>query len=124
MAVAPKSHLSKPKGTRFVLRPYRRIPTQCGLYYLSGDCVGKGVVTNLSHTGMRIQGEHAVTPGLELSLRFELTDGGPTIEIERAMVRWVNGYDFGLGFVRINPLAATHIAHILSQQIRAPQRPA
>ena len=28
------------------------------------------------------------------------------IEIERATVRWVDGYDFGLDFVRLSPLAA------------------
>ena len=124
MTVAPKPRLSKPKGTRFVLRPYRRIPTWRVLYYLSGECVGKGVVTNLSQLGMRVQGEHAVKPGLELALRLTLADDGPTIEIERATVRWVAGYDFGLDLVRLSPLAAKHIAHLLSQQIRAPQMPA
>ncbi len=124
MAVAPKPRLSKPKGTRFVLRPYRRIPTQRVLYYLSGECVGKGVVTNLSQSGMRIQGEHAIEPGLDLALRLTFADDGPTIEIERATVRWVDGYDFGLDFVRISPLAVKHIAYVLSQQIRASQMPA
>jgi hypothetical protein len=78
-------------------------------------------VTNLSHLGMRVQGEHAVEPGLDLALRLTLADDGPTIEIERATVRWVEGYDFGLKLVRLSPLASKHIAHLLSQQIRAPQ---
>ena len=124
MAVAPKSRRPKPKGIRFVLRPYRRIPTWRVLYYLSGECVGKGVVTNLSQSGMRIQGEHAVEPGLNLALRLAFEDDGQTIEIERATVQWVDGYDFGLDFVRISPLAAKHIAHLLSQQIRTPRTPA
>jgi hypothetical protein len=123
MTVAPKPRLSKPKGTRFVLRPYRRIPTWRVLYYLSGESVGKGVVTNLSQSGMRVQGEHAVVPGLNLALRITLADDGPTIEIERATVRWVEGYDFGLKLVHLSPLASKHIAHLLSQQIRAPQMP-
>jgi len=123
MAVAPKPRLSKPKGTRFVLRPYRRMPTWRVLYYLSGECVGKGVVTNLSQLGMRVQSEHAVEPGLDLALRLTLADDSPPIEIERATVRWVDGYDFGLDLVRLSPLAAKHIAHLLSQQIRAPQMP-
>jgi hypothetical protein len=73
---------------------------------------------------MRIQGEHAVEPGLDLALRLTLAEDGQTIEIERATVRWVDGYDFGLGFVRISPVAAKHVAQLLSQQIRAPQMPA
>ena len=121
MAVAPKPRPSKSKHTRFVFRPYRRIPTWRVLYYLSGECVGKGVVTNLSQLGMRVQGEHAVEPGLNLALRLTLADDGPTVEIERATVRWVDGYDFGLDFVRISPLAAKHVARLLNQQVRAPQ---
>ena len=117
MAVAPKPRPSKPRATRFVLRPYRRIPTWLVLYYLSGECIGKGVVTNLSQSGMRVQGEHAVEPGLDLALRLTLADDGPTIEIERATVRWVDGYDFGLDLVRLSPLAVKHIADVLSQQV-------
>jgi PilZ domain len=124
MAVAPKPRRSKPKSTRFVLRPYRRIPTWLGLYYLSGECVGKGVVTNLSQSGMRVQGDHGVEPGLDLALRVTFADDGPPIEIKRATVRWVDGYDFGLDLVRLSPLAAKHIADVLSRQIRAPQMPA
>jgi hypothetical protein len=118
MAIAPKSPPSKPKQARFVFRPYRRIPTWRILYYLSGEYVGKGVATNLSQFGMRVQGEHAVEPGLNIALRLTLADDGPTVEIERATVRWVDGYDFGLDFVLINPAAAKHIAHLLNQQIR------
>lgn len=123
MAVTPKPRPSKPRATRFVLRPYRRIPTWLVLYYLSGECVGKGVVTNLSQTGMRIQGDHAVEPGLDLALRVTFADDGPPIEIERATVRWVDGYDFGLDLVLVSPFAAKHITDALSQQIRAPQSP-
>ena len=124
MAVTPKPRSSKPRATRFVLRPYRRIPTWLVLYYLSGECVGKGVVTNLSQSGMRIQGDHAVEPGLDLALRVTFADDGPPIEFERATVRWVDGYDFGLDLVLVSPLAAMNIARLLSGQIRAPQMPA
>jgi hypothetical protein len=123
MAVSPKPRPSKPKATRFVLRPYRRIPTWLALYYLSGECVGKGIATNLSQSGMRIQGDHAVEPGLDLALRVTFADDDPPIEVERATVRWVDGYDFGLDFVQLTPLAAKHITDVLSQQIRAPQLP-
>jgi hypothetical protein len=119
MAIAPNSPSSKPKHARFVCRPYRRIPIWRALYYLSGEYVGKGVVTNLSQLGMRIQGEHAVERGMALALRLTLTDDGPTLNIDRATVRWVDGYDFGLDFIRINPVARKHIAHLLNQQIRA-----
>ena len=121
MAVVPKPRPSKLNATRFVLRPYRRIPTWLVLYYLSGECIGKGVVTNLSLSGMRIQGDHAVEPGLNLALRVTFSNDGPPIEIDRATVRWVDGYDFGLDLVLVSPLAAKYIVRLLSGQIRAPQ---
>jgi PilZ domain len=119
MAIAPNPPPSTPKRARFVFRPYRRIPTWRVLYYLSKEYVGKGVVTNLSQFGMRVQGEHEVEPGLNIALRLTLADDGPTVEIERATVRWVDGYDFGLDFVHINPVATKHIADLLNQKIRS-----
>ncbi|TKB92470.1 MAG: PilZ domain-containing protein [Nitrospira sp.] len=124
MADAQNPRPSKPKARRFVLRPYRRVPTQRVLYYLSGKCVGKGIVTNLSQSGMRVRGEHAIEPGLDLALRLTLEDDGPTIDIDRATVRWVDGNEFGLDFVRLSPLAKKHISAALHQQVRAPQSPA
>ncbi|MEO8338384.1 MAG: PilZ domain-containing protein [Nitrospirota bacterium] len=124
MANAPKPRPSRPKGTGFVVRPYRRIPIQRVLYYLGGKCVGKGIVTNLSQSGMRVQGEHEVEPGFEFALRLTLSDDGPMIDIEQATVRWVDGNDFGLDFVRLSPLAKKHITDALIQQIRVPQSPA
>jgi hypothetical protein len=123
MAFAPNPGPAKARAARFVLRPYRRIPTWLVLYYLSGESVGKGVVTNLSQSGMRVQGDHAVVPGLDLTLRVTFANDGQTIEVERAMVRWVNGYDFGLDFTSLSPLAAKHISDTVSQQIRAPHSP-
>lgn len=123
MAVTPKPPSSKLKGIRFVLRPYRRIPTRHALYYLSPDYVGKGIVTNLSQSGIRIRGEHAVEPGLSLTLRLTLSDGGPTVEVERATVRWVDGYDFGMEFDHLSSLATAHITNVLSQKIRAHRKP-
>ena len=123
MAAVPNPRLSKSKRIPFVLRPYRRIPTWLVLYYLSGKSVGKGIVTNLSQSGMRVQGDHAVEPGFDLGLRLTLEENGHTIEIERATVRWVDGCDFGLDLIRIHPDAAMHIARIVGRQLRAPQMP-
>ncbi len=124
MANAPTPRPSKPKGPRFVLRPYPRIPIQLVRYYLSGTCVGKGIVTNLSQSGMRIRGEHEIEPGFEFALRLTRSDDGPMIDSAQATVRWVDGNDFGLDSVRRSPSAKKHITDALSRQIRVPQSPA
>lgn len=109
-------HVSKPR--KFVLRPYRRIQTWFVSYYLSGDAVGKGVVTNLSRTGMRVLGDHALTTGTELSIRLALDEDSSPIEIGRATVQWVSEYDFGLQIDDISHDAARRIARIVQNQIQ------
>jgi hypothetical protein len=105
--------------TQFVLRPFRRIPTWCVVYYLGGEFIGKGIVTNLSQSGMRVQGDHSVTPGMQIAIRVTFTENGSSVQIERAAVRWVNGCDFGLEFMRIAPMASKQIAHVITTRIRS-----
>lgn len=105
--------------SRFIMRPYRRIPTWYLSYYMSGDLVGKGVVTNLSCSGMRVLGDHAMRPGIDLTVRLTVEEDKPPLEIERVTVQWVKEAEFGLKIVRISPSAATRIAHLLAFQARA-----
>lgn len=109
----------RPKSTKFVVRPYRRVPSWLALYYMSGTMIGKGVVTNLSRSGLRVQGEHALDPGVELSLRVVLSEENAPIEILKASVQWVEGCDFGVKILRISPLAAKQITHTLAAHLTA-----
>jgi hypothetical protein len=101
--------------SKFVLRPYRRVPTWYRSYYMSGSVIGKGVVKNLSHTGLRVVGDHSLAPGTELCIRLTIGDADPPLEISRASVRWANHYEFGLQIEQITP----HAAHRLAALIKA-----
>jgi PilZ domain-containing protein len=107
------------KVTQFILRPFRRIPMWCVVHYLGGEFIGKGIVTNLSQSGMRVQGDHTVTPGMQIAVRLTFAKNGSSVQIERATVRWVNGCDFGLEFVRIAPMASKQIAHVITTRVRS-----
>jgi hypothetical protein len=100
----------------FVLRPYRRIPTWYGSYYLSGSVIGKGVVMNVSCTGLRVLGDHSVKPGTDLSIRVAVDDG-PPLEISRASVRWVKEYEFGLKIDHVTSQAEDRLAGIIHDSI-------
>lgn len=119
--------MSKPyqqkKTSQFILRPFRRIPTWCVLHYLGGEFIGKGIMTNLSQSGMRVQGDHTVTPGLQIAIRVVFAENRSSVQIERATVRWVNGCDFGLEFVRIAPLASKQIGHVIGTNVRSLSSP-
>lgn len=112
-----KTAATKAQSRKFVLRPYRRIPTWYRSYYLSGSMIGKGVVMNLSCTGMRVLGDHSLEPGTELSIRICLEEDSPSLEISRASVQWVNQYEFGLKIDHLTPGAAHRIAGLIKEQI-------
>jgi hypothetical protein len=113
---APSKSQANRSTTRFIMRPYRRIPTWYMSYYMSGEYVGKGVVTNLSCAGMRVLGDHTMKPGTELTVRIMLEEDRPPIEIQRVSVQWVNESEFGLKIVFMSPSAANQIAQLLVTQ--------
>ena len=112
-----KTVREKVRGREFILRPYRRIPTWYVSYYLSGSVIGKGVVMNLSRSGMRILGDHTLKAGTKLSLRILLNEHNPPVEISSASVQWVNHYEFGLKIDHLTPLATDRIVSLLNEHI-------
>jgi len=107
----------KTSRRKFVLRPFRRIPTWYTVYYLSGRVIGKGVAKNLSRIGLRLLGDHSLTPGTEVSLRLILGDTDAPLEISRASVRWTNEYEFGLRFEHLSADAAHRLADLITADI-------
>jgi hypothetical protein len=110
---------AKIQPRKFVLRPYRRIPTRYTSYYLSETAIGKGVVLNLSRTGMRILGDHSVKPGTELSIHVSVEKDNPPLEISRASVRWVNQNEFGLKIDHLTPRVSHRITCLIKEQASA-----
>jgi hypothetical protein len=106
----------------FVLRPYRRIPSWYGSYYLSGSVIGKGVVMNVSCTGLRVLGDHSLKPGTDVSIRVTV-DTGPPLEISRASVRWVKEYEFGLKIDQITSQTANRLVRLIQDSIDARPSP-
>ena len=103
--------------TRFVLRPYRRIPTWYSIYYMSGSVIGKGVVKNLSRGGLRVLGDHSLLPGTELTVRLSIGEMDPPLEIARASVRWTQEHEFGLRIEQVTPHAAHRLAALIAADI-------
>jgi hypothetical protein len=103
--------------TRFILRPYRRIATWYDSYYMSGTVIGKGVVKNLSRTGLRMLGDHSLTPGTNVSIRLHIDGADAPLEIARASVRWANQYEFGLRIEHVTPQATDRLAHLINADL-------
>ena len=112
-----KVTLKSSRRTKFVLRPYRRIPTWYSIYYMSGNVIGKGVVKNLSREGLRVLGDHSLLSGTEVTVRLSLGDMDPPLEIARASVRWTDQHEFGLRIEQVTPHAAHRLAALITADI-------
>lgn len=89
---------------------------------MSGSLVGKGVVMNLSRTGLRVLGHHSLMLGTELSVRVLIDEQGPPIEIPQASVQWVDLYEFGLKIDRLAPGSAHRLDWLINQEVTSRRR--
>lgn len=106
--LAPRSSPA-PVATTFQLRSFRRFSIQCSVYYSSDALQGTGVAWNLSLNGWRIDGTHPVEPGTVVTLCVFLPDQHPTVFIDRAVVRWSRGQEFG---IEVNEIKADEHARL------------
>lgn len=64
---------------------------------------GEGTVIDLSIGGCRVETETMVSAGSYLELRIHVSGVDEPVRIERALVPWARGREFGVGFIRIPP---------------------
>lgn len=87
----------------FRIRAYRRFSMQCPVFYLCEKFIAQGTVWNFSRKGWRVDGEHDVPVGTVLALCVFLPDQRVPMTIERAIVRWSRGQEFGLETLYMQP---------------------
>ncbi len=61
---------------------------------------GEGLLLDLSATGCRLQSTVALMPGSYLALHIEDPETAVPLAIELSRVRWSNGSEFGIEFLR------------------------
>jgi hypothetical protein len=98
----------------FRVREYRRFPVHCQLYYSNDELQGAGTVWNVSVRGWRVDGTCSVRAGMVFSLFVMLPDFHKTVIVERAIVRWARGQEFGLQIGTIHPLDTGRLKQFVS----------
>jgi PilZ domain-containing protein len=99
----------KKTNKRFALRIYSRFPVQISVIYLGHDSAGQGIVQELSRVGCRILGKDPVMAGEALSVRIALPSSPKPLIIERVIVKWVKGLEFGVAFDDLDPREADRL---------------
>ena len=77
-----------------------RIPLQASVSYLTPEIMAKGLVTDVSREGLRIESHNPVHIGMRLALVLYLSQDQDPVMIEDATVQWANGTHFGVKFVK------------------------
>lgn len=77
-----------------------RIPLQASISYLTPEIMAKGLVTDVSREGLRIESHSPVHVGMRLALVLYLSHDQDPVMIEDATVQWANGTHFGVKFVK------------------------
>ena len=80
-------------------RKTRRARVMGRLFFSAGEIEGEGRILDLSATGCKAESAINVAVGLEPQLSLALTDHPWPVQVDQAVVRWVQGDTFGVQFL-------------------------
>lgn len=76
------------------------------------------IVQDLSLNGFRIEGQADLLCDKIVSLRVWLPNGGGSIEIDQAVVRWSTGREFGVQIIALSNESDQRLARHVEQQLQ------
>jgi hypothetical protein len=86
-------------------RAYHRFPLFYPVIFSAAPCVAEGILTNLSLMGCSIMCDREVLCGSDVRVSVLLPDQMPALPIDLGTIKWVQGCQFGVEFLRL-PLEA------------------
>ena len=100
--------------TGFGMRKNQRLKKLAPVRYCGGGITGEGMMEDLSLTGSYIIGNAPVSVGMALALQMFVPGDPEPVLIDRAIVKWVKGSEFGVDFDTSQPQVAERITTIIS----------
>jgi c-di-GMP-binding flagellar brake protein YcgR len=76
---------------------------------------GEGTVIDISVGGCRVETETMVPAGSYLELRIHVSGVSGPVRIERGLVPWSRGREFGVGFIRVPPEEQKRLSQIVQE---------
>jgi len=86
-------------------RTYHRFPLHYPVIFGGAPFVGEGILTNLSLMGCSVLCDREVLRGSDVRVSVLLPDQSTALSIELGTIKWVQGEQFGVEFLRV-PFAA------------------
>jgi len=104
-------------------RMYRRVMVDYPSCYLTSSFLRLSVVRDLSLNGFRITGLSGLQPKSIVMVRLWLPGQEDSVDIDQAVVRWGNGFEFGVQIIALSNDAdsrlALHIEQVLERKVAA-----
>lgn len=104
--------------TGFVMRKNRRLKKLVPVRYLGDWIAGEGIIKDLSLSGSYITGNVTVSVRVTLALQIFVPRDPVALLIDRAIVKWVKGSEFGVDFNTLQPKATEQITTVISTLIK------
>ena len=101
-------------------KPRNEMPVR----YLWNKIAGEGIIQHLSLSGSYITGNRPVSVGMALALQIFVPWEPEPLWIDRAIVKWVKGSEFGMDFDSLLPNVAERLTNIVSMMVNHNMAPA
>jgi hypothetical protein len=109
----------------FVMRKHQRLKKLVPVRYLGDGMAGEGISKDLSLSGSYMTGNALVSVGMALALQMFVPGDPEPLLIDRAIVKWVKGsefgVEFGVDFDRPPPKMAERITTVISRLVKTQQ---
>jgi PilZ domain len=102
----------------FAMRKSQRFKTFTTLRYRGDGIAGEGIIKDLSLSGSYMTGNAPVSVGLLLALQMFVPGDPEPLLIDRAIVKWVKGAEFGVDFDTPQPTVAERITTVISTLVK------
>jgi len=99
---APSEKAGKGEESSMKDRRGRRLELSCRMFFFGDEeFEGEARLLDISTNGCRATSSIALAPGMTLKLSLFLPDHNWPLRVDEAIVRWVEGRDFGMEFLSI-----------------------
>ena len=104
--------------TGFVMRKNHRLKKLVPVRYLGEGITGEGIIKDLSLSGSYITGNASVFVGVALALQIFVPGDPDPLLIDRTIVKWVKGSEFGVDFDTPPPKVSDRITKVIVSLVK------
>ncbi len=100
------------------MRKHQRLKKLVPVRYLWDGIAGEGIIKDLSLSGSYMTGNAPVSVGMVLALQMFVPGDPEPLLIDRAVVQWVKGAEFGVDFAKPQPKVTERLTQVISALVK------